>query len=120
MFLFLQKKVIITGHIAQQILDWSVITALTSLFSATGVGGLIWKQVTHNKRQDNALLALLHFRLYANAEDTLRKGYTTVADVEDLENLYKAYKSLGGNGTGEKLYKDSMALPVRKEEKHGN
>lgn len=111
---------ITTLHIIQEVLDWSVITALTSLFSAGGVGGLIWKQVTHNKRQDNALLALLHFRLYANAEDTLRKGFTTVAEVEDLENLYKAYKSLGGNGTGEKLYKDSMDLPVRKEDTHGN
>lgn len=109
---------ITTLHIIQEVLDWSVITALTSIFSATGVGGLIWKQVTHNKRQDNALLALLHFRLYANAEDTLRKGFTTVAEVEDIENLYKAYKSLGGNGTGEKLYKDSMNLPVRKEDKH--
>ena len=107
-------------HIIQQIVDWSVITALTSLFSAGGIGGLLFRQVTHNKRQDKALLALLHFLLYANAEDTLRKGYATVADVEGLENLYKAYKSLGGNGTGEKLYKDSMALPVRKDDKDDN
>lgn len=105
----------------EQILDWSVVTALTSLFSATGVGGLLWRQLTHNKRQDKALLALLHFRLYSNAEDTLRKGYTTIADVEDLENLYRAYKSLGGNGTGEKLYRDAMELPVCKERgKHEN
>nr|DAU68247.1 MAG TPA: holin protein [Caudoviricetes sp.] len=105
---------ITTVHIAQQILDWSVITALTSLFSAGGVGGLIWKQVTHNKRQDNALLALLHFRLYANAEDCIARGHTTVAEIEDLESLYRAYKSLGGNGTGERLYKHAVELPVRK------
>ncbi|MFM9413356.1 hypothetical protein ACKQTC_03135 [Peptococcus simiae] len=115
--IFYGKKVRSIAHIVQQILDWSVITALTSLFSAGGVGGLLWRQLTHNRRQDKALLALLHFRLYANAEDALKKGYTTVADIEDLENLYAAYKSLGGNGTGEKLYKDSMSLPVRKEQK---
>ena len=109
---------ITTVHIAQQILDWSVITALTSLFSAGGIGGLLWRQLSHNKRQDNALLALLHFRLYNTAGEVIKKGYTTVADVEDLENLYNAYTSLGGNGTGTKLYKDSMALPVRKDDIH--
>ncbi|MFP5528664.1 hypothetical protein ACLGL1_09420 [Peptococcus simiae] len=100
------------AHIIQQILDWSIITALTSLFSAIGVGGLLWRQLTHNRRQDKALLALLHFRLYANAEDAIKRGYTTVADVEDLQNLFTAYKSLGGNGMGKKLFSDAMELPT--------
>lgn len=36
-------------------------------------------------------------------------------DVEDrrhLENVYSAYHAIGGNGTGTRLYEESMRLPV--------
>lgn len=102
------------AHIIQQVLDWSVITALTSIFSAGGIGGLLWRQITHNRRQDRALLALLHFRLYTNAEDYISRGYTTVSEIEDLDSLFVAYKNLGGNGTGERLYRNAVELPVKK------
>lgn len=36
-------------------------------------------------------------------------------DVEDrrhLENVYSAYHAIGGNGTGTRLYEESMRLPL--------
>ena len=36
-------------------------------------------------------------------------------DRSNLEYLYKPYKALGGNGTGESLYQRCLALPFEEE-----
>lgn len=61
----------------------------------------------HEEQQDlkDGVLALLHDRLYQYAEYLLAKDWLTTEDVENLEYLYQSYAALGGNGTGELLYK---------------
>jgi len=64
-----------------------------------------------------AMLALLHDRLYRSCSYFLSQGYCPVDDRENLECLYKPYKALGGNGTGENLYHKCMELPISADEK---
>ena len=35
-----------------------------------------------------------------------------VEERRHLENVYSAYHNIGGNGTGTRLYEESMHLPV--------
>lgn len=65
-----------------------------------------------------AILALLHDRLYASCSFFLERGYCSLLDRNNLEYLYEPYKSLGGDGTGEQLYKKVLELPyeAKKEE----
>ena len=56
--------------------------------------------------------ALLWRELKNIHEQASRAGGMTVADRRHLEGVYSAYHGLGGNGTGTRLYQDSMEQPV--------
>lgn len=76
----------------------------------------MWKRLTHRKTEYDLLkagmLALLHDRLYELCSFYIARGYCDVGDRHNLECMYKPYKALGGNGTGENLYIRCMDLPL--------
>ena len=51
-----------------------------------------------------AILALLHDRLYQTMAHYISKGNITLKDLDNLDYLYRGYKSLGGNGMCEDMY----------------
>ena len=63
-----------------------------------------------------ASLALLHDKIYHYCTDYLERGSVSIDDLENLGHLFRAYKALGGNGTGEALYKRVQALPIKEKE----
>ena len=65
----------------------------------------------------NANLAILHNKIYTQCGEFLETGFIAVDDLDDLNYLFNAYKSLGGNGTGEALYKKVAELPNKKGKK---
>lgn len=73
------------------------------------------KSLEESKEQELlkvGVLSLLHDRIYQACQYHMRNGYITVQDLNNLEYLYKGYRGLGGNGTGEELYKRCKALPI--------
>lgn len=48
----------------------------------------------------------------------VRKGWATIQDKRDVENIYSIYSGaeLRGNGNGYRYYQEIMALPESKEE----
>lgn len=67
---------------------------------------------------EKANVAILHNKIYRQCEQHLLEGFITIDDLDDLSYLFNAYKSLGGNGTGETLYNKVKNLP-NKEMKEG-
>lgn len=74
------------------------------------------KQMRAKKKEygtiNQAIMALLHDRLYKACSFLIEKGYCTLEDRQNLEYLYAPYKALGGNGTVESLYHKCMELPL--------
>lgn len=65
---------------------------------------------------EHANLAMLHNKIYIQCAKHLEEGFISIADLDDLDYLFNAYKNLGGNGTGETLYNKVKDLPnIRKE-----
>ena len=60
----------------------------------------------------DGVLALLHDRIFQACQYHMQNGYIAVQDLNNLEYLYKGYRGLGGNGTGEELYKRCKSLPI--------
>jgi hypothetical protein len=60
----------------------------------------------------DALLSISHDRLYQACMFYITTNQITVEELSNLEYLFKGYTSLGGNGTGEELYKKCTDLPV--------
>nr|DAT95058.1 MAG TPA: holin protein [Caudoviricetes sp.] len=94
-------------------MDWSVITLLTSFITACMSGGIIYRQITRNKRQDAMLLAIGQYRLIKSCEQYLARGCITVQELTSLEMLYSAYHGLGGNGVVSELYIKCKKLSVK-------
>lgn len=68
------------------------------------------KQVIATRRGIRALLRADLIRLYNKYHDDL--GYCPLYVKQSLEDEYKQYNALKGNGVGTKIYEDLMALPT--------
>lgn len=58
------------------------------------------------------VLAILHDRIYQVCQFHIQNGHISIQDLDNLEYLYKGYSGLGGNGTGEELYKRCKSLRI--------
>ena len=99
-----------------------VTTAVTALVSgivgalvATGVGA-IKDKARHESDADKALKdgmrALLWRELKNIHSEAVERGGMDTAERKHLESVFKAYKGINGNGTGERLFNDAMNLPI--------
>ena len=66
--------------------------------------------------QHAGMVALLHHEIYEQCNRHLDHGSISTGDLDDLGYLFTSYKALGGNGTGEALYKKVLALPIKNQE----
>lgn len=60
-------------------------------------------------------VTLLHDRLYSACTRAVKRGWTTLTELDNIEHLYGVYHRLGGNGTGTELYKRVKQLPIKSE-----
>ena len=78
----------------------------------TWIVKMIFRKKTEYDVFRQGIMALLHDRLYQSCSYYIKCGYCSVEAKHNIEYLYKPYKALGGNGTGEALYKKCMELPI--------
>ena len=76
------------------------------------IGGAILAAIPKIKALWDAVLALLHDRIYTECYRFMELGYITRDGLRNLNYLYKTYHVMGGNGTGTELYKRACALPI--------
>lgn len=99
-----------------------ITTALTAAVSAL-VGALVAALVSRagkaaSQSADEArgmqegMRALLWRELRNIHSDAVQQGGMDLEERRHLENVYSAYHNIGGNGTGTRLYEESMRLPV--------
>lgn len=62
----------------------------------------------------NGLLAILHDRVFQACMYHIDKGEISGDELENLEYLYNGYSGMGGNGTGETLFKRVQKLKITK------
>lgn len=65
-----------------------------------------------------ALLALLHDRLYAACGMYLAQRWCSVEDKRNLEYMFTPYEKLGGNGVCKSMYTQCLALPTQYSDTH--
>ena len=88
--------------------NWQLITFDTTCMIYLG------RQVMATRRGIRALLRADLIRLYNKYHDDL--GYCPIYIKQSLEDEYKTYHALKGNGVGTNLYEALMALPTEPKE----
>lgn len=88
---------------------------IIAVFASTGLWQLLQTIYINRKKKrtplESGVLALLHDRIYDICRDAISDGEISIDGLENLEEIYRPYAALGGNGTGERLYKDVQELP---------
>lgn len=98
---------------------------INSVMLALGFGGIgsiliaTFKRIKRSREETElrfknlefANVALLHDKIYQQCTMFINAGWISVDDLENLEYLWRGYRNLGGNGTGEILYNKVKALP---------
>lgn len=91
---------------------WQFITEYWAGWLCALIGGAILAAIPKIKALWDAVLALLHDRIYTECYRFMELGYITRDGLRNLNYLYKTYHVMGGNGTGTELYKRACALPI--------
>ena len=82
----------------------------------SGVCGWLLKSHRKEEARDRAMETGLRTLLRAELLEIHAKyvplGHIPVAVMDEADRVYKAYHSLGGNGTGTKIYEEIKALPT--------
>ena len=76
------------------------------------MGGAVLAAIPKITALWQAVLALLHDRIYTECYHFLSLGHITPDGLRNLTYLYKTYHTMGGNGTGTELYNRATALPI--------
>ena len=75
----------------------------------------LYAQVRASRAGIRALLRAEIIRVYNKYHDD--KKYCPIYVKQSIEDIYKQYHALKGNGVGTKLYEEIMALPTESPEK---
>ena len=73
----------------------------------------LYSQVMASRNGVRALLRAEIIRVYNKYHDDLH--YCPIYVKQSIEDVYKQYHALHGNGVGTKLYEEIMALPTEPE-----
>lgn len=96
------------------IIQTSVTIILTSMMGYITVA-LNRRSALKNSTAD-ALKILLRKEIREGYNSAIRKGYVTLDDIQEMEELYRIYHDeLNGNGTGTRLYESFKQIPINKE-----
>ena len=94
-----------------------VIAVVLAILGSNGLWTVINNILINRKDKKSverqAMLALLHDRLYRLCQNYIKQGYVTVDQLDNLMYLWHPYERLGGNGTGKKLYDQVLQLPLK-------
>lgn len=94
-----------------------VIAVVLAILGSNGLWTVINNILINRKDKKSverqAMLALLHDRLYRLCQDYIKQGYVTIDQLDNLMYLWQPYEGLGGNGTGKKLYDQVLELPLK-------
>ncbi len=98
---------------------------INSILSACGAaiftGICIWVKGLYKKSKnyDQTLKALAHDAFFRYCRYLLPAESLTESELENLNFLYNGYHSLGLNSTGDKMYNQIIAKPIRTDEQKG-
>ena len=107
-------------------MEWIQEHALEALYAAVlaflgGAYHFLRKKVIAQHAEDEAVCegvkALLHDRIYVECTHWIEAGHCPLEDRKNIEYMYRPYRALGGNGTGERLYNAVQTLPFELQRK---
>lgn len=92
-----------------------IATIVCSVIASSGFWSYIQKKRDKKDDKTELLIGLAHDRIVYLGMLYIERRYITQDEYENLNDyLYKPYKKLGGNGSGDRIMQEVNKLPIRK------
>lgn len=90
-----------------------ILTIVTAILASSGLWAFISSRLDKNNSERELLVAIGHTELVFFGMRYIERGWITRDEYETLQELYKPYVKLGGNGSGTKIMHDIEQLPMK-------
>lgn len=90
-----------------------VLTIVTALLASSGLWAFLGKKLERNNSERELLVGIGHIELVFFGMQYIERGWITRDEYETLQELYKPYVKLGGNGSGKKIINEVEELPIK-------
>ena len=92
-----------------------LITVFTSVLASSGLWAFLSKVFDRNRAERELLVGIGHIELVFFGLQYIDRGWISKDEYETMQDLYKPYLELGGNGSGTKIMKEIEKLPIREK-----
>ena len=90
-----------------------ILTILTAILASSGLWAFLGKRLERNSAERELIVGIGHIELVFFGMQYIERGWITRDEYETMQDLYKPYVKLGGNGSGTKIMKELENLPIR-------
>ena len=90
-----------------------ILTIVTAILASSGLWAFISSRLDKNSSEQELLVGIGHVELVFFGMQYIERGWITRDEYETLQELYKPYIKLGGNGSGTKIMHDVEQLPMK-------
>lgn len=96
-------------------MTWSqiIITIFTSVLASSGLWAYLLSRLDRHSAEKDLLLGIAHIEMVFYGMQYIDRGWISKDEYDTLQDLYKPYKKLGGNGTGTKIMNEVDKLPLK-------
>lgn len=95
------------------IVEQVILTIVTAILASSGLWAFINSRLDKNSSERELLVGIGHVELVFFGMQYIERGWITRDEYETLQELYKPYVKLGGNGSGTKIMRDVEQLPMK-------
>ena len=94
---------------------WSqiIITIFTSVLASSGLWAFLGSRLDRHTAEREMLIGIGHIELVFFGMQYIERGWITKDEYDTMQDLYKPYKKLGGNGSGTKIMAEIEKLPLK-------
>lgn len=92
-----------------------ILTIVTALLASSGLWAFLGKKLERNNSERELLVGIGHIELVFFGMQYIERGWITRDEYETLQELYKPYVKLGGNGSGTKIMNEIEQLPIKEK-----
>lgn len=90
-----------------------ILTIITSLLASSGLWAFLSSRLERNSAERELIVGIGHIEIVFFGMRFLERGWIARDEYDTMQELYKPYIKLGGNGSGTKIMKEIEKLPIR-------
>ena len=92
-----------------------ILTIITSVLASSGLWAFLGSRLERNSAERELIVGIGHIELVFFGMRYIERGWITRDEYDTMQELYKPYVKLGGNGSGTKIMKELEKLPIREK-----